>query len=52
VEGSQYCQYALNVLASILEGFPIKPKGVGYSNDEIVMARQWMESHDQYSIKR
>jgi hypothetical protein len=51
-EGSQYCQYALDVLANILKDFPIESKGIGYTDEEIDVARNWMKSHSQYKIKR
>lgn len=52
LKGSQYCQYALDVLASIIEDFPIKAQGIGYSGEEIEVAKKWMDSHSQYKIKR
>ena len=51
-EGLQYCQYALDVLANMLIDFPIKAQGIGYTNEEIEVARKWMDSHSQYKIKR
>jgi hypothetical protein len=51
-KGTQYCQYALDVLANIIEDFPIKAQGIGYTDEEIEIAKKWLESNSQYKIKR
>ena len=53
VPGTRYCQYALNLLAQILEGFPIRSVGPGgYSQSEIDNAREWMNTQLNRKIIR
>lgn len=40
--GTGFNQYALEYLAQNLDGFPIKPRGVGYSKEEIETAKRFL----------
>ncbi len=48
VPGARYSQYALDLLAQIIEGFPIKSVGPNYSQSEIELAREWMKNKDNW----
>jgi hypothetical protein len=51
--GTPVTEYALDLLAQIIEDFPIKSKGIGYSDAEIQAARDWITAHrDDLKIKR
>lgn len=53
VPGTRYCQYGLDLLAQILEGFPVKSVGPGgYSQAEIDQCRMWMRSQTSWKIIR
>jgi len=52
VEGTQYCQYALDAIAPVIEDFPVQARGIGYTDEEIETARKWLDTHSQYKIKR
>jgi len=53
VPGTRYCQYALNLLAQIIEGFPVRSVGPGgYSQSEINFAREWMNTQLKRKIIR
>lgn len=50
--GTKYCQYALDILAQILDGFPVKNEGPGgYSQAEIDLCRQWMKEQREWKVK-
>ncbi len=52
VPGIRCCEYALWVLARTLEGFPVADKGtVGYSQEQIDTARQWMKTQTKFEFK-
>jgi hypothetical protein len=52
VEGAPYCHYALDILIAMLEDFPVKSTGLGYSQADIDAARVWIDSHSDYKIKQ
>jgi len=51
VPGTLIAQYALDLLAQIIEEFPIKRASPGgYSPEQLETARQWMQSHPELKI--
>jgi hypothetical protein len=40
--GSEYNQYALEFLATYMDDFPIQPRGIGYSKEELETARAFL----------
>jgi len=44
--GTQYAQYAMEVLAESVPDFPVPKKGQGaYSQEDVLQARDWMTRH-------
>jgi hypothetical protein len=41
-KGSEYNQYALEFLATYMDDFPIQPRGIGYSKEELETARAFL----------
>ncbi|MFH0910900.1 MAG: hypothetical protein V1918_05290 [Planctomycetota bacterium] len=51
--GSPYAAYAIHVLCDALNNFPIrKDDGIGYTDDELVLCRQWLAEQTQWDIRR
>ncbi len=51
LEGVAYAQYALDILANILEGFPVRARGAGsYSLEDIEKARAWIRTQATVSF--
>lgn len=51
-EGTKYVQYVMTYLAESLENFPIPIKGTGYTDQEVALARTWIQNNPTYKIKR
>jgi hypothetical protein len=53
VPGTRYAQHALDLLAQVLEDFPVKSVGPGgYSQSEIDICRKWMNEQNKWKINR
>lgn len=46
--GIEYNQYALEYLATYMDDFPIKPRGIGYSKEELETARTFLRNKNGY----
>lgn len=53
VPGARYAEYALDLLAQIVEDFPIESQGPGgYGDENIAKARKWMKEHEKLRIRQ
>jgi hypothetical protein len=53
IPGLPYWQYALNVTALTIEGFPVKYKWTpGYSEEEVEIAREWMNEQKSFRFRK
>lgn len=49
---AKYSEYAIHMLSQIVKDFPVAFRDVGYSDNEIQMARQWINSNPNFEIVR
>jgi len=51
--GTLYAQYAADLLAQMLEGFPVASVGPGgYGDEDIERCRRWMLQNRKWQIRR
>lgn len=46
--GTEYNQYALEFLATYMDDFPIQPRGIGYTKEELETARAFLKKRNPY----
>ena len=52
VISAPYAAYALDLLAQILEGFPVKYAYCMYTQQDVELARKWMSEQKAFKIIR
>ena len=52
VPGTLIAQRALDLLAQVIEGFPVKSGADSYSPEQLAAARQWMQSNSDLKIRK
>lgn len=50
VKGTPYNHYALDVLVSMLEDFPVKSEGKVYTDNDLQLARDWIDRRSDFTF--